>query len=136
MLKSTSGESAPNTKELCCDSHLNKESFESSLMPDPPQYVREEVRTNTLCSYLRVTIFLMLQLTYFIKYNELKSEFRTLKSRRVKGFCEEIESQTKEEEVSIHFTRRPHGLEFTIAGLEEGVAKALFLILQEFQVCF
>ena len=50
------------------------------------------------------------------------------------GYCEEIESQTQNQEVSIQFQWQPHGLEFTIAGLEEGVATALQLVEKEFEV--
>ena len=50
------------------------------------------------------------------------------------GYCEEIESQTQNQEVSIQFQWQPYGLEFTIAGLEEGVATALQLVQKEFKV--
>ena len=69
-----------------------------------------------------------------INYLELKAEFRTLKSGRVRSSCEAIESQTQDQ-VSVQFQWLPDSLEFTVSGLEESVATALQLIQEEFEVC-
>jgi hypothetical protein len=95
--------------------HHFRDDEASSLMPDPPQNVREEI-------------------TFTVSHHDLKSKFRGSGPELVRGYCEEIESQTQNQEVSIQFQWQPHGLEFTIAGLEEGVATALILILKKFQV--
>ena len=49
--------------------------------------------------------------------------------------CEEMESQTQSHDVSIQFQWLPEGLQFTITGLEEGVATVITLIEKEFKVC-
>ena len=52
----------------------------------------------------------------------------------MKTRCEELESELHGLETSIGVEWRPEGVEFNIAGLEEGVATALHLVKQEFQV--
>ena len=75
-----------------------------------------------------------MQITFTIGHHDLKSKFRGSGPELVRDYCEEIESQTQNQEVSIQFQWQPHGLEFTIAGLEEGVATALTLVQKQFKV--
>ena len=65
---------------------------------------------------------------------KLKSQFRDSAPELVRRHCKQIESLIHDQEVTIQFQCRPQGLEFTIAGLEDGVAAALQLINKDFQV--
>ena len=53
----------------------------------------------------------------------------------VKIHCSEIELKTREFEISIQVEWKPEEVEFHIAGLEEGVTRALHAIQEEFEVC-
>lgn len=75
-----------------------------------------------------------LQLCYTVKQRDLKLQFRGSAPELVRSYCEKIESQAQDQEVTIQFQWQPQGLEFTIAGLDDGVAAALELIQKEFKV--
>ena len=75
-----------------------------------------------------------MQLTYTIRQSDLKPVYREAGLQLVKTKCEELESELYGLETSIGVEWRPEAVEFNIAGLEEGVATALRLVKQEFQV--
>ena len=78
---------------------------------------------------------LCIQLTYTIKRRDLKSAYRDSSSQLVEKRCSEMESETHGLRTSIHVQWKPEEVEFHIAGLEEGVTRALHLIQEEFEVC-
>ena len=53
----------------------------------------------------------------------------------VQKYCSEIELKTCEFKISIQVQWKPEEVEFHIAGLEEGVTRALHAIQEEFEVC-
>ena len=72
------------------------------------------------------------QVSYVVKYHDLKIMDGPVMVRQCR---DDIEAQTRDHQVTIEYQWLPHGLEFHIAGLEDGVATALLLIQKELVRC-
>ena len=73
-----------------------------------------------------------MQLSYTIKRRDLKPIYRNSGPQLVRKYCEEIEAKTRSAKINIHMEWKPDEVHFDIAGLQEGVTRAMHFIRKEF----